>query len=101
MELTGSHPFDEAAAAYDTDFTHRQLGRWLREMVWERLDATFQPGDHVLELGCGTGEDAVWLARRGIRVTATDASAGMIEQARRKAESAGMVDQIIFAQLDM
>ena len=38
------------------------------QAVWRRLDDGFGPGDRVLELGCGTGEDAVHLAQRGVRV---------------------------------
>ena len=96
-----SHPFDAAAAAYDADFTATQLARWLREAVWRVLGDTFAPGDRVLELGCGTGEDAVWLAKRGIHVTATDASLSMLHVARRKAAAAWVSDLIDFAAIDL
>ncbi len=78
-------PFDGVAADYDRTFTDTRLGRWLRGRVWERLEECFAAGDRVLELGCGTGEDALWLAERGVEVTALDASEGMLEVARRKA----------------
>jgi SAM-dependent methyltransferase len=94
-------PFDAAAPTYDTTFTATRLGRWLRGLVYERLSTLFAAGDHVLELGCGTGEDAVWLARRGVLVTATDASPGMLAVARAKAEAAGVAERIRFAQLDL
>jgi len=58
--------------------------------VWRRLDAVFQSGDRLLELNCGTGEDAVHLARRGVRVVATDSSPRMLEQARDKVVRAGL-----------
>jgi SAM-dependent methyltransferase len=96
-----SHPFDAAAADYDATFTQRRLSRWLRETVWERLAASFRPGVSVLELGCGTGEDAVWLARRGVRVLATDAAPEMLAVAQRKAAAAGVADRIAFARLDL
>ncbi len=80
-----AHPFDGAAEAYDRTFTDTRLGRWLRAQVWQRLERSFNPCDRVLELGCGTGEDALWLAERGVEVTALDASEGMLEVARRKA----------------
>jgi ubiquinone/menaquinone biosynthesis C-methylase UbiE len=38
----------------------------------------------VLDLGCGTGRHSLWLARAGAAVTATDFSAGMLDEARRK-----------------
>ena len=50
----------------------------------------------LLELGCGTGEDAIHLALRGHRVVATDASAKMIGIARHKSERAGVADRIRF-----
>lgn len=92
--------FDAVAAGYDADFTARRLGRWLRDAVWERLDAAFRPGERVLELGCGTGEDALHLARRGLSVTATDVSPGMLGVASAKARAAGLEGRICFRQLD-
>ena len=82
-------PFDGAAADYDRSFTGTPLGGCLRRAVWRRLDACFAPGDRVLELGCGTGEDALRLVRRGVEVVATDAAPAMVEAARRKLAAAG------------
>ncbi len=93
--------FDAAATSYDADFTETQLARWLRETVQAHLAAAFGPGDHVLELGCGTGEDAIWLARRGVRVTATDVSQSMLDVAQHKAAAAGLSALIDFAAIDL
>ena len=41
-------------------------------------------GRAVLDLGCGTGRHALWLAAAGARVTAVDFSEGMLAEARRK-----------------
>jgi ubiquinone/menaquinone biosynthesis C-methylase UbiE len=41
-------------------------------------------GLSLLDLGCGTGRHAVWLASAGATVTAVDFSEGMLEEARRK-----------------
>jgi ubiquinone/menaquinone biosynthesis C-methylase UbiE len=98
------HPsaaFDEAARDYDRRFTETEIGRVLRESVWRHLDGVLAPGSKVLELGCGTGEDALWLAGRGHRVLATDVSPGMLEQARQKIEAAGVADQARVATLDL
>ena len=54
-------PFDGLAADYDRSFTASAIGQRMRAAVWRRMDAAFGPGDHVLELNCGTGEDAVYL----------------------------------------
>lgn len=39
----------------------------------------------ALELGCGTGTNAIWLARQGFAVTAIDLSETALDQARKKA----------------
>jgi SAM-dependent methyltransferase len=92
-------PFDEMAADYDRSFTESQIGALMRQAVWRRLDACFRPGDRVLELNCGTGEDAVYLARRGVRVLATDIAPAMLEVARAKVARAGLEDLVEVRQL--
>ncbi len=48
------------------------------------------PRGRVLELGCGTGTNAVLLAQQGFEVTAIDISTLAIERARVKAAEAGV-----------
>ncbi len=81
-------PFDALASTYDADFTGSPVARELRGRVHDRLAGLFPPGTSALELGCGTGEDALWLGRRGVRVTATDSSARMLEYARARTAGA-------------
>jgi SAM-dependent methyltransferase len=76
--------FDTLAPTYDSDFTHSPIARHLRARVHARLDQLCTAGDAVLELGCGTGEDALYLARRGVQVLATDASEAMLAVAQAK-----------------
>jgi ubiquinone/menaquinone biosynthesis C-methylase UbiE len=71
--------FDQMAEEYDDVFTRSMIGRAQRDAVWNILTRTFKSGDHVLELNCGTGEDALFLARNSISVTACDASEKMIQ----------------------
>ncbi len=96
-----SSPFDGMAEGYDAGFTHSALGQLMREAVWGRLDAAFAPGEHVLELSCGTGEDAIHLARRGVRVLTTDVSAGMLAVAQAKVAHAGLTDLVTVQHLDI
>ncbi len=79
-----SAAFDRMAGSYDAVFTESTIGRAQRGVVWNALKRAFRTGDRVLELNCGTGEDALFLASRGISVMACDASAGMIEVAERR-----------------
>jgi ubiquinone/menaquinone biosynthesis C-methylase UbiE len=77
-------PFDAVAEEYDCKFTESQIGRAQRASVWKELAKTFRPGDRVLEIGCGTGVDACFLANCGVRVFACDSSRAMIEVANRR-----------------
>jgi 2-polyprenyl-3-methyl-5-hydroxy-6-metoxy-1,4-benzoquinol methylase len=61
----------------------------------------FRPGDHILELGCGTGEDAVWLGKRNINVTATDQSERMLEVTDRKVAGLNLNKRIQTVRIDL
>lgn len=76
--------FDAIADSYDDAFTRSVIGRAQREIVWKVVADTFRAGDRVLELNCGTGEDALFLGRQGIAVEACDGSLQMIEVARKR-----------------
>jgi len=54
------------------------------------VEAGLLPGRSVLEMGCGTGTNAIELARRGYAVTAVDFVPAAIDRARRKATEAGV-----------
>jgi SAM-dependent methyltransferase len=83
-------PFDALAADYDRCFTASVIGRRMRAAVWRRLDKAFVAGERVLELNCGTGEDAIHLGARGVRILATDGSPAMLSRARAKIEATGL-----------
>jgi SAM-dependent methyltransferase len=54
-----------------------------------------------LDLGCGEGGDAIWLALQGWRVTAIDVSATALDRAAADAATAGVADRIDFRQHDL
>jgi SAM-dependent methyltransferase len=62
------------------DWPDENLAQWFG-------DGTLAPG-RVLELGCGHGRNALWLAGRGCHVDAVDFSAQAIDWARERARSA-------------
>jgi ubiquinone/menaquinone biosynthesis C-methylase UbiE len=75
-------PFDRLAASYDVSWTNSINGRSQRNIVWREIDARFQAGQRILDLGCGTGEDALHLAANGVHVDSIDASTEMVRIAR-------------------
>jgi cyclopropane fatty-acyl-phospholipid synthase-like methyltransferase len=83
-------PFDALAARYDETFTSSKIGRAQRTSVWKELAKAFNPGDRTLEIGCGTGVDACFLARRGVRVIASDISSQMIDVTMRRVQEKGL-----------
>jgi len=76
--------FDDLAGSYDEQFTSRLSGQWLRSIVLERVTPLLPDRASILDIGCGTGEDAIHFARLGHTVMATDISAAMLQQTRGK-----------------
>jgi ubiquinone/menaquinone biosynthesis C-methylase UbiE len=75
--------YDLIASDYDALM---QPDLQMRQALWRHYARTFRAGDRVLDFGCGTGMDALHLARLGLRVTAIDMSPAMISQLVKKAE---------------
>ncbi len=83
--------FDRIAERYDETWTNTCIGRMQRSAVWREVDRLIQPGDRILDLGCGTGEDAAHFLEAGASVDAMDGSSGMVEAARRRGVTARLL----------
>lgn len=55
----------------------------------------------ALELGCGEGADALWLARLGWAVTAIDISPTALARGRAAAQAAGVDERILWIEADL
>jgi SAM-dependent methyltransferase len=86
--------FDSAAQAaeWDSRYSERDGARWSGRPNGRLVAevASLTPG-RALDVGCGEGADAIWLARRGWTVTAIDVSDVAVIRARQAAERAGAV----------
>lgn len=89
--------FDHIANNYDKDFTYSEIGKKQRLSVYAYLNKVCDTSLNILELNCGTGEDAIWLAKKGHTIVATDISKKMIEVAEKKASN---IESLQFQQLD-
>ena len=91
--------FDQCASSYDELFTRSIIGRAQRNQVWPQLLQAFKPGSRILELSCGTGDDACFLAEHGSTVLACDASPRMLAVAGRCAENRNLRSRVEFLPL--
>lgn len=82
--------FDSVAADYDGPRGNNVAIQAMRDEMWRWLARSFGPGSRLIDLGCGTGLDAVHLAAQGHHVTATDWSEGMVARTRERARDAGL-----------
>ncbi|HEX2247348.1 MAG TPA: class I SAM-dependent methyltransferase [Arthrobacter sp.] len=79
-----------------------------RDQIWSgkpnamlvREASDLQPGT-ALELGCGEGADAIWLATQGWQVTGVDVSGLALERAAKHAEDAGVAEKIQWLKQDL
>ncbi len=95
-------PFDAVAHDYDATFTETATGRMQRARVWATIPSLSRVNSNsALELNCGTGTDALWLARQGYRVLATDISPKMVAVTQAKLQAAGLSEQAEAAVLDL
>ena len=83
---------------YKSGETPWDSGRPSEELIRVLAETKIAPG-RALELGCGTGTNAVWLAQHGFDVTAVDISARALERARRRGAEASV--RIHFLQADV
>jgi len=83
--------YDEIALEYDRLVADDV---WMRSVLWDRYANLFEAGSKILEVGCGTGLDTLYLAARGVHVTGIDISPEMIGALRRKAAGAGLTNLV-------
>lgn len=82
-----------------TPWDGHPLAQSVRDLVEGTRDAAALPAGTALEVGCGTGDCSIYLARHGWQVTAVDFVARPLERARAKASAAGVA--VDFLQADV
>ncbi len=83
--------YDGVAAEYDRLVERDQ---WMRRALWRHFARVFRRGDTVLDVGCGTGRDTIYLASLGVRVTAIDVSPGMMAELRTKLAQSSLASAV-------
>ena len=104
--IDGPHAEKDASPASSTEFWEQHYGQ--RDQIWSgepnrRLVeevADMHPGT-ALDLGCGEGADAIWLAEKGWDVVAVDVSATALARASQAAEARGVAGHIEWRVCDL
>ncbi len=90
VDASIARAYDAIAAEYDAQLARNPVAAEMRRQLHAHFDCVFRRGDCVLDFTAGTGADALYLAARGISVTALDASPGMIAELHRNAARRGV-----------
>ena len=90
--------YDAASTDYDD---HLAADGGMRRFLWRRYARLFRPGAVVMDLGCGTGIDTIFLAGRGVRMIAVDASPAMLDRLRAKSRRERLDDRIEVVECDL
>ncbi len=95
--------FDQMAPSYDEVFSSSPIGKMQRDRVWKYMDEVITSDNprKVLELNCGTGEDAIYLAAKGCSVLATDYSPAMLEATTSKLAATEFEGRVRVSELDI
>lgn len=96
-----SEPSADARAAWEEHYR-------AKPQVWSgRVNASLAeiagqlPAGRALDLGCGEGADAIWLAEQGWTVVAVDISSTALERVRAQAAARGVADRVDTRQHDL
>jgi len=95
--LDTQRAFDSVAPDYDGPRGNNALIQRMRVQLWDTVQRELPPGSRLLDLGCGTGLDAVEFARRGYGVLATDWSPQMVERTHARAIASGLSGRVATA----
>jgi ubiquinone/menaquinone biosynthesis C-methylase UbiE len=95
-EQAAASAFSKQAQHFDLLYNKNSIIKYKRKRVREHVVKFLPAQSSILELNAGTGEDAVYFARQGHTVHATDISAGMQEEAINKVKEAQLGNAVSF-----
>lgn len=86
--------FTRQSIIYDSYEENNKILSWMRKQVHNAALSFLKKNDTILELNSGTGMDAVFFAKKGFRILATDLSDGMINEINRKVKLENLSNEI-------
>lgn len=88
--------YDAYASRYDSLLSENRINAYMRQVMMNLQALTFERGQRLLEIGCGTGDEALALAAHGCDILAIDPSAEMIRLAEEKASRQSVGGKVSF-----
>ena len=86
--------FNKQAGVFDQQYGVDAMIRYKRARVRTHILQHLYPGSHILELNAGTGDDAIFFARQGHKILATDISTKMQEISIQKTRQYGLQERV-------
>lgn len=96
QEKAAASAFSKQAPQFDLVYTDNTIIQYKRKRVREHVEKFLPPRSSILELNAGTGEDALYFARQGHTVHATDISTGMQEVLIKKIKENQLDNAVTF-----
>lgn len=90
--------YDRLAEGFsERTYTNLEFHAFRRFIVATRWGRSLEPGDSILELGCGDGYVAQYLAQYGLRYRGVDISANMVAASERRLHESGLHADFVVA----
>ncbi|MEP6747757.1 MAG: class I SAM-dependent methyltransferase [Bacteroidota bacterium] len=93
-EQKAARAFSNQSVIFDKLYAANSIVQYKRDRVRRQMLQYLKPGDAILELNAGTGDDAIFFAQEGFTVHATDIAAGMHEKLKEKVKEHRLTGQI-------
>jgi len=90
-----ANAFDSASEEYDFTIRGNFINTWIRRRSLSVLKKLVRSDDTLLEVGCGTGAEAMEISEWVSGIIATDVSTRMTDLVRAKAAAKGVGDRVI------
>ena len=100
-EGTETHWFEPVADHLQEAYLRYSFTRNTKQEVDQVISQLLlEPGQRVLDVGCGPGRHSLELARRGIRCVGADISQRFVDLGNTSAAEEGLEDLVVFHRLD-
>ena len=93
-EKAAEKAFTKQSKLFDELYSSNLIIQYKRDRVRKHVEQFIKPNSNILEINAGTGEDAIWFARHGHTVHATDISSGMQGKLVEKVRLTGLESKV-------